>query len=170
MSRPEVFVSYSRIDEIWADRLVRHLRVLEKGLMLRVWADRQISAGREWFEEIQSAIDTASIAVLLVSADFLGSDFILGEEVPRLLERRVDEGMAVIPILVRDCAWEEITWLSALQIRPRSGQPLANRGSRIDTELKLVVREILGLVREKSGTKLCCGNGSRISPSGPSRG
>jgi hypothetical protein len=92
---PSVFLSYSHKDEVWKDRLKTHLGVLD----LETWDDRRIEAGANWFEEIQDAMAHASVAVLLISADFLTSRFIRGEEVPtgrRLRGRAVPWNRTVV--------------------------------------------------------------------------
>ncbi len=104
MTTPTVFISYSHKDQDWKDRVVT-LRVLQMQDMLDVWDDRRIEAGDEWRTEIENAINAASVAVLLVSTNFLTSQFILGEQVPRLLERREKEGVRIFPIIVKPCAW-----------------------------------------------------------------
>ena len=78
---PKVFVSYSQKDVDWKDRLVEQLGVLQKEGLLEVWEDRQIGAGDDWEEQINDALGSCQIAVLMVSASFLTSDFILREEV-----------------------------------------------------------------------------------------
>jgi len=98
-----VFISYSHKDEAWKDRLVKQLGVLQAEGVLEVWDDRRIEAGEDWQPEIERAIEHAAVAILLVSADFLTSKFILGVEVPRLLERRQKEGVRVIPLIVWPC-------------------------------------------------------------------
>ncbi len=75
MSKPTVFISYSHKDEEWKDRLVTHLDVLQRQGLLSVWQDRLINAGDAWGPEIQKAMDEASLAMLLVSPQFLTSDF-----------------------------------------------------------------------------------------------
>src|SRR5262245_14911937 len=101
---PSVFLSYSHKDEKWKDLLRTHLGVLESEGRLDTWVDRHIEAGTDWFEEIQEAMARASVAILLISADFLTSEFIGGEEVPRLLQRRKAEGLPVIPVIIHACA------------------------------------------------------------------
>src|SRR3954470_3178621 len=136
---PSVFLSYSHKDEVWKDRLKTHLGALE----LDTWDDRRIEGGADWFEEIQEAMARASVAVLLVSADFLTSKFILGEEVPRLLRRRRLEGLPVIPVIARSCTWKKVEWLHEIQARPIDGEPLAKRrGDNRDAELVKIAEEI----------------------------
>ncbi len=86
---PNVFLSYSHqeTDKVWAERLLTHLGVLEKERRLAVWSDHLLRAGNVWNAEIAKAIETADVAVLLITANFLTSRFIREQEVPRLLER-----------------------------------------------------------------------------------
>ncbi|HKQ74539.1 MAG TPA: TIR domain-containing protein, partial [Blastocatellia bacterium] len=126
MSKPKVFISYSHIDEKrWKNRLQKHLIVLEKHGSLSFWEDRQIAAGQEWQVEIKDALDAADAAILLISPDFLSSNFILDEEVPAILRRRINDGMRVFPLIVRSCPWQNVPWLKPLQARPIDGKPLA---------------------------------------------
>jgi hypothetical protein len=74
---------------------------------LDIWDDRRIAIGDDWLPEIEQAMNAAKVAVLLISADFLVSKFIRGVEVPRLLQRRQDEGLRIVPVLVRPCAWKK---------------------------------------------------------------
>ena len=111
---PKVFISYSHKDVAWKERLQSHLAVLEIQGLLSVWEDRQIALGDAWYPEIEQALNTADVAILLISADFLTSKFILEKEVPRLLERREREGIRVIPLVLKPCPWRSIDWLSTL--------------------------------------------------------
>src|SRR5688572_2756106 len=140
---PSVFISYSHKDEVWKDRLAKHLGVLEREGLLDVWDDRKIAAGDEWRKEIGSAIERASVAVFLISADFLTSKFILDEEVPRLLQLRSQEEMRVVPVIVRSCTWKHTGWLSRLQARPLDGRPLNSFRTTWERELTKIAEEIL---------------------------
>jgi tetratricopeptide (TPR) repeat protein len=145
--RPAVFVSYSHQDERWKDRIVQQLRVLEPEGVLEVWDDRRIAPGADWFSEIEQSMERAVAAVLLISADFLTSEFILGQEVPRLLERRRSEGLLVLPVIVHPCDWRGVEWLARINCRPRDGRPLASvRRARADQNLAALVAEIRGLL------------------------
>jgi TIR domain len=140
---PSVFLSYSHKDEVWKDRLKTHLGVLE----LDTWDDRRIEGGADWSEEIQKAMARASVAVLLISQHFLTSKFILGEEVPRLLQRRKEEGLPVIPVIVQTCAWDQVEWLRGIQGRPQDGKALSSfRGDRRNQELTKIAKEIGGIL------------------------
>jgi hypothetical protein len=97
VSQPSVFISHSHKDEAWKDRLVQHLEVLSGEHGFATWDDHQIGPGTDWKAEIERELNAASVAVLLVSVDFLTSKFIKGEEVPPLLKRREEEGLAVVP-------------------------------------------------------------------------
>jgi len=139
-----VFLSYSHQDEAWKDRISRHLRVLGD---LEVWDDRQIALGTDWLPAIEQALAVAGLAVLVVSADFLTSDFILRREIPPLLERRQAGGLVVVPVIARPCAWQAVPWLARIQCYPKAGRPLAEvgkaRAERDLAELALKVRELL---------------------------
>lgn len=147
-SPPRVFISYSHKDETWKDRLVTQLKVLEYEGHFATWDDRGISAGDEWRSEIEEQLDQAAVAVLLISADFLTSDFIRGQEVPRLLQRRQSEGIRIVPVIVRSCAWKSVSWLAPIQARPRDGKPLAGLAEhQADEALATLAAEIGALVK-----------------------
>ena len=147
MTSPSVFISYSHKDEEWKNRLETHLRVLEMQEMLNVWEDRQIEAGDDWYPEIENAINNASIAILMISANFLTSKFIVGEEVPKLLERRKKEGIRVIPVIVKPCTWTRVQWLSKIQARPKDGRALsAGSEYQIDADLSALAEEIAYII------------------------
>jgi tetratricopeptide (TPR) repeat protein len=125
MTRPSIFICYSHADEAWKDLLVSQLTVL--GSEVDVWHDRRISAGEPWKTEIESALRRAGAAVLLISADFLTSSFILETEVPVILRRHLADGMLMLPLIVRPCPWRQIEWLESVNCRPQDGKPLAKK-------------------------------------------
>jgi Bacterial Death-like domain 3/TIR domain len=148
VTTPTVFISYSHRDEAWKDRLLTQLGVLQQQSILELWHDGRIGAGADWYQGISQAMAAAHVAVLLISAHFLTSSFILREEVPHLLTRRQQEGLPVVPILVTPCAWEEVPWLARMQLRPREARPLsAGNEHQIETELTAIAKEIAALIR-----------------------
>jgi len=120
-----VFISYSHKDEAWKDRVMTHLGVLEKAGHLKLWNDRDITVGSDWYSRIETELNRARVVVMLITANFLTSDFIQGEEVPRILQRRKNEGILVVPVIVKPCAWKAVDWLSAVQLFPKDGIPLS---------------------------------------------
>ena len=143
---PRLFISYSHRDETWKDSAVRQLAVLAtEGLA--VWEDRQIAAGDGWQEEIGHAIDECDAALLLVSAHFLNSPFVLGEEVPRLLQRRQGQCIRVIPVILSPCRWTRIPWLKQIQARPKDGRPLSGMSEHeAEAALSALAGEIADLL------------------------
>lgn len=149
---PTVFISYSHQDEDWKDRVVGHLQVLGIHDDLEIWDDRRIERGDDWLPEIQGAMDRAAVAVLLISKGFLTSRFIQGTEVPRLLKRRKEEGLRVIPLFVRPCAWPAVDWLAAIQGTPKDAKPLSgwsdHDADQILADLALEIRSRLKVAGE----------------------
>ena len=119
-----VFISYSKKDVEWKDRLRRFLKPLNVWNETKVWADDCIDAGADWFEAIKMAINESAVAILLVTTDFLGTEFIAKEEVPELLRLRRERGMWIIPVLIHHCPWQSVRWLKQLNIVPDKATPL----------------------------------------------
>lgn len=138
MPQPSIFISYSHQDEVWKDRLVQQLGVLEGEGLFTVWHDRKIGLGQDWFPEIERAIQAARVAILLISANFLTSDFIKRKEIPEFLRRRQEEGLLVVPVIVRSCPWKRVGWLAAIQARPLDGNPLSGLADWEDKLTQLV--------------------------------
>jgi len=148
MAQPKIFVSYSHADTKHMDRLLVHLAPLKSAADLEIWTDEQIAGGEAWAPAIDQAISNATLAIFLVTADFLNSDFITHKEVPSLLERRQNEGLRLYPILAKPCAWQAIQWLSAIQIRPTGAKPVWRSGGRYaEDELARIVLELLAIIQ-----------------------
>ena len=165
MSKPTVFISYSHKDEEWKDRLVTQLKVLELEGSFQVWDDRQIAAGSDWLPGIEEALNAAAAAILLVSADFLISNFISSREVPRLLQRRQTDGVLVAPLIIRPCAWRKVQWLSKIQARPAEGKALSTMEEhQAETALATLAEEVAELL-DKPRARLVLKPGSQVAPS-----
>ncbi len=125
MDKPTVFISYSHKDEVWKDRLLPQLKALEQAGRVVVWDDRKIDGGDRWYPEIKEAMERATVAVCLITSDYLASHFCVKEEVPYLLERCEKDGLVFIPLLVRPCVWKAFDWLKDRQMLPRDGKTVA---------------------------------------------
>lgn len=146
---PTVFISYSHQDRKWQEELEKQLRTLMAEGLLRVWSDQAIRAGENWYEKILGALADASVAILLISADYLNSEFVRYEEIPRLLQRRQEEGMIIIPVICRPCSWRQVPWLSSMLVRPQDGRPLSVRPFRqSEAELAFIAEMVIELLRE----------------------
>ncbi len=120
----KVFISYSHKDEPFKDDLRTMLKPLERKGILEIWDDLEIAEGDEWRREIEKAMNKCDMALLFISSDFMASPFIQDKEVPRLLQRRKEEGLRVVPIIIRPCTWKSEPVLSDLQALPRDAKPV----------------------------------------------
>ena len=150
-----VFISYCHKDERWRDDLLTHLKpYLRKG-SFSAWSDQQIAPGSRWFREIQAAIAAAKIAVLLVTPDFLASDFIHEHELGPFLREAERGGIRIIWVPVSPCAYEQ-TPLKDYQAVVNPARPLASIRSKADRNKAWgrVCKEIDKAVRDQSRKSL----------------
>ncbi len=110
VDRPlQAFVSYSHKDDRLRAELETHLRLLQRIGVLQLWTDRRITAGTEWKGEIDENLERADLILLLISADFMNSDYCYDIELKRALERHEANEARVVPIIVRRVAWRAAT-------------------------------------------------------------
>jgi hypothetical protein len=120
-----VFISYSHQDQHWLQRLQVHLKPLARDGIIDPWSDKRIEGGALWKREIGAALSSATAAVLLISADFLASDFIVDHELPELLRRSEREGVLILPVLIGPCRFGA-SGLSEFQCVNDPSQPVAS--------------------------------------------
>jgi tetratricopeptide (TPR) repeat protein len=152
-SRRLLFISYAREDQRLTRRLVTHLGVLRHSYDLDIWFDERIVAGEEWEPAITSAMDSAVGAILVVSAHFLDSDFILKIEVPHLLNR--GGGLKIIPVIISKCDWAAVDWLRKLQVIEKDeelGSPGDEDAALADVATKVRQALPLALADPQSGS------------------
>jgi hypothetical protein len=145
----EVFISYSHKDEGLKERLVTHLAVLQKQGMITTWHGRQIKAGEDWSTTIDTHLNSATVILLLVSADFIASDYCYGVEVKRALERHKERTALVIPVILSPALWEGAPF-GRLQALPTDGKPVTtwtNRNKAFEDITRGLKRALEGFVR-----------------------
>ena len=149
VERDRVFISYSHLDESWRRAVAGHLGVLATQGILETWDDHKLRGGDFWRVALREAMAKSRLALLMVSADFLTSDFIQNTEVPKFFEQHQAEGMIIFPVLVRPCAWKHVPWLSEMQIRPRDAVALSGMSkARREKALAEIASEIAEALAE----------------------
>ncbi|MBD2519673.1 toll/interleukin-1 receptor domain-containing protein [Nostoc sp. FACHB-973] len=128
ITRNQVFISYSHQEQQWLTKLQKHLKPMIRNQNIVVWDDSKIQPGAKWREEIENALVAAKVAVLLVSPDFLASDFIADNELPPLLDAAEAEGLTIIWIPLTYSNYEE-TEIEKYQSAHPPNQPLESLNS-----------------------------------------
>ena len=120
----KIFFCYAHEDEALLNKLKTHLRPLQRQGLIDIWHDRDISAGTDWELEISKHLNEAEVILLLVSPDFIDSDYCYSRELKRALERHVKGEANVIPIILRHLYWQGI--LGNLQALPTDAEPVTS--------------------------------------------
>jgi hypothetical protein len=118
-----IFCSYSHEDEAHLDELRTSLRGLERQGLVKWWHDREIVPGWEWEEDIDKNLRSAEVILLLVTPDFMGSDYVHENEIARAIERHKRSEAHVIPVIVRPADWEWAPF-GRLQALPKGARPI----------------------------------------------
>jgi len=142
----EIFCSYAHEDESWLRKLETHLSLLRRQGLVSLWHDRLITAGTDWTKSIDTHLETASIILLLVSADFLASDYCYSIEMKHALERHAAGEARVVPILVRPVDWADAPF-AHLQVLPTDAKPIASWRSK-DRALADIVAGIRRVIED----------------------
>ncbi|XXT24586.1 TIR domain-containing protein [Sorangium sp. So ce429] len=147
-----LFFSYSHKDEALRDELETHLALLKREGLLQTWHDRRIGAGDDWAGQIDKNLDEAEVILLLVSADFLASDYCFDKEMKHALARH-DTGQArVIPVVLRKTDWRSAPFARLLAL-PKDGRPVTLWQDRDEawTDVALGIRRAIEARRARSG-------------------
>jgi formylglycine-generating enzyme required for sulfatase activity len=119
-----VFISYAHKDEDLREELEKHLCLLKRQYFINVWHDRDISAGTDWKRAISTQLNTAQIILLLISPDFMASEYCYSDEMKQAIGRHQAKEARVIPIILRHVDWEEDPLFGHLQALPTGGAPI----------------------------------------------
>jgi len=139
-----LFYCYARKDHILRDELDQHLAGLRRTDLITTWYDGEIRAGITWEAEIKTQLDTADVILLLVSSDFINSDYCYGIEMKRALERHTANEARVIPILLRPVNWAG-TPLNQLQMLPTDALPISKWKNRDEAfaDVAMHIRDVI---------------------------
>jgi len=151
----EIFFSYAHEDEALRNELEKHLRNMVREGEITAWFDRKITAGREWENEISMNLNSAQVILLLVSPDFMASDYCFDVEVQRAIERHEAGEARVIPIILRPVDWSG-TSFSALEALPREKLPVTSWQNRDEAFLNIArgIREVVNDLASNSESEL----------------
>jgi tetratricopeptide (TPR) repeat protein len=142
----KLFYCYAHEDKALRDELEKHLSWLRRRYQLINWHDREIMPGEEWEQAIDMHLNTANLILLLISSDFMNSDYCYGKEMRRALERHRAGTCRVIPILLRPTYWEDAPF-SSLQLLPTDARPITRWPDR-DEAFQNVVSEISRTIKD----------------------
>ena len=143
----KIFFCYAQEDEQILNQLKSHLRLLERQGLIELWYDREISAGIEWEQDDTKHLSEAQIILLLVSPDFMNSDYCYSVMMQRAMMRYNQGEARVIPIILSRCDWKNAPF-SKLQVIPKHARPITeweDRGAAFDnivTNIRRVVDEL----------------------------
>jgi hypothetical protein len=146
-----VFFSYSHKDEGLRDQLETHLAGLKRQGLISAWHDRRIAAGREFGPAIDENLEGAGVILLLVSPDFIASDYCYEREMMRALERHKGGEARVVPVILRPCDWHDLPF-GHLLATPRDGKPITT-WPNIDQAFLDVVQAIKAALQEIGGVR-----------------
>lgn len=131
--RESVFISYSHSDDKYLKDIKRHFKPFLK--KINFWDDTNIKPGQEWKKEIEKAISKTKVAILLVSTDFLGSEFITTEEIPPLLQAAEENGAVILTVILKPCLFEEFDNLNKYQAMNPPSKPVSKMDENEKEEL-----------------------------------
>ena len=146
-ARRKVFISYSHQDKMVLSDVQRHFKPFLQSV--DIWDDTKIQPGQKWKEEIRQAIDQTKVAILLVSTDFLGSEFISTDELPPLLKAAESDGATVLIVILKPCLFEEFPKLNEYQAMNDPKKPVSRMDENEREELFVnLVRQTKRLLSE----------------------
>ena len=132
----EVFLSYSHRDEELRNQLEKHLSILHRQGVVDVWSDHRIVPGEEFGRAIDRHLESADIILLLVSSDFLDSDYCYDIEMTRAMQRHERGEARVIPVILRPCEWHGAPF-GKLKAIPTDGLPVVKHATLDDGFLEV---------------------------------
>lgn len=142
------FISYSHADDALRAEFDKHLSLLRRQGLIDLWSDQRIPAGGELVPQISAELEAADIIILLISPDFMASDYCYGIEMKRAMQRHHDGTTVVIPIILRPVDWHTAPF-GALKAVPRDGKPVT-KWLTLDDAFLDVVQALRSLLAPRS--------------------
>ena len=136
ISPRSAMICYSHQDESYLNELRAHLAALQRQNAVLTWHDRRIGPGRDIDAELDDRIETSEIILLLISADFIASDYCYKREMTRAIERHREGSASVIPVILRPCDWKELPF-GRLNAVPKDGVPITEHANRDSAYLEV---------------------------------
>lgn len=133
----KVFLSYSHVDEKYKEELDKHFAALKRSDKVETWNDRKLLPGCKLDDDIKKHLGEDDIIILLISSDFIASDYCYNIEMCKAIERSQNQECIVIPIIVRPCLWTE-TPLKDILALPKDGKPISQYADSDEAYLEVV--------------------------------
>lgn len=137
IKKMKVFLSYSHADEKYKEELDKHFAALKRSDKVETWNDREMAAGTRFDDDIKNHLNQDDIIILLISSDFIASDYCYNIEMQKAIERANNNECKVIPIIVRPCLWTETPIKDILSL-PKDGKPISKYEDRDEAYLEIV--------------------------------
>lgn len=149
-----IFFSYTHIDEPLRDELEVHLALLRREGLIEAWHDRRIVAGSNIDDSISEQLEQADIILLLVSANFIASDYCYSREMKRAMERHATGEARVIPVILRACEWHGAPFGKLMAV-PTDGRPVTSWPNRDEafTDIAKSIRKAVGQPTQRSAAQ-----------------
>ena len=149
----KIFFCYAHEDEVLLKKLQTHLKPLQRQGLIDIWHDRDINAGTEWEREIDNHLNDAQIILLIISPDFMASEYCYSKEMQRAMERHEDGEACVIPVILRPVDWQGALF-GKLHVLPKDGKPITN-WSKLDRAFLDTAKGIRKAIEESLSRLLC---------------
>ena len=139
-----IFISYAHADEDIKKELDKQLTPLKRSGKIETWNDRELVAGQEWDEVIITELNKSDVILLLISADFIASQYIWDKELATAMKRHEEGTAHVIPIIIKNCLWQEMPF-AKLQALPKNAKPVAAYDLAEDayTEIAVAINKLV---------------------------
>ncbi len=158
-ARPiEVFCAYSHNDETLRDELEKHLSITKRSGLISLWHDRKISGGTEWEGKVDDHLNSADMILLLVSSDFIASDYCYEKEMTRAIARHDKREARVIPVILRPCDWAGAPFAKC-QGFPKDMKPVTSWPDRdqVLRDVAVGIRNVVLDIQQSASTKSWAG-------------